>query len=1761
MFRSAFEGESCRFDIECLLGSCVAGACQSGTLRVSIVLPDGGTAYNSLKYLEKWPRKNDSRQGGVNIEPNDAIRLYGTVRDSFQLTNIISASKTTSIKFILSESQKVNGFGICLYGDYGTSFQDNNIYCAVVKGGRLSLEITNTNVVVVRDDASLAGIHNNIALGKKTLQSSLIQPGYSELGVDGNLNQNFDNDFWEGNSVTHTDTQISPWWEVDLADPTMIQKVVIYSRDEEYEDDLSDFTLTIYRADGVEADRHVFGGKAPSVKEFLFNDIIGIRVRISLNGNKERTLCLAEVQVYGPSFQFDFPIGELLNLPADLNVNRIAFVQDHNEFEREASIIENIEFYDSDIKGIMARNWTQIFPDNTDTLNIQGDALRTSSDDGSFIAMKSNSRDILVVHEGKPLSFGVPTGQLKSIAVSDEGIIIAGVEQVLSDGRQSGLGMVLIIDAFDLSTPKYVRPWQSGYGTGVDITSNSEMIAIGSPNERTVYTYTLKENGSFSSEHKIKHYDPTSKTFGWKVALGKDGQTIAVVSPSTASSAVQVGAIFVYVLIDDDWTGVAEILYGRNGMRKLGLGGIAINAGLARVDAKDHNDNVYSFMYENQCGDSHAFSEGIDGNAFRPRCKCMSGFKSSDPASGNILQTETDVCIACAASECGDRPTSSPTFRPTSSSSPTTGPTLSVAPTLNPTQSISPSSFPTTGNPTSNPTLTANPSSNPTQIPSTYGSVFDGGYCRYSRECSTFKCIDNTCVGETLSVTIPDENDGSERINAILVPFDVGTQIEVGGVVVKEKDTIEIFGDTFRAFKLSKSFNFNKNTRLEVNLINLDVALVTGVCVYETLEDENNLKQCMQLPRQVGQIDINVGSLLNNRRTKIAFIAFTQTGASLLDYGTFIRNIAFVQGANTDIVDENGQCTDSNALTTIQNSNTTCICDDGYVSSNGGKVQGELDSCISCVSSPSCFFEGDICSVNFDCDNEICDDGICRKTDIELAAENQDGGIATIMASLNNSFSSSSLESGGGIRAESENVIRIFGNVHKLYKFLSPAYVDKYTTFNAQLEQVKPFQTFRMCMYNNHDEVIGNSTLLEDERRCQYIIVDGAINIYLGEFFGFKITQARYFSIFLESDNSSDGEVVLSGLALRREGLDDYDNFSGTNCPALDANSAILTDSSGRSKCMCIDGFVASNGGKVLERYDTCVSTLSSMGGFDFSPCIHFRECASGTCSEGLCSPAGLLRIQINISEINDVVEGLEFIPSNTVDEAGGVILQPDNVLTIFGSTQYFFKIPRPANLLNERLPKPVNVNKYTKMKFSAKVPEGGTRTRVCLTTAADLDVIKDCPSSCFEMNGVVGETSYIVDVGAMFNDRIIEVNYIAFLQTSSSNAPATFGFEGTSIFNIQLVDDEIENVLDANGRCRDPNSLRLRSASRSASDVCVCLDGFVSSNDEKLSGVYDTCLNCLTVIESECFPPVINNCAMDLAINLEFSVRFFTIQASLEQVNGYGGNPSGGTLVPNPSTISIFGNAWNSYRLSSSYTFDYYSRLRFSLTRTGPVIGICFSENLNLMLSNDDISCFQFPSQSSTRTWGGILPRAYRYNIALGKSTFHSSFTIGGESNNAVDGRIGTSYTSQLESNPWFQVNLGEKTLIRQIFLYRNPNAASDSSSQFMLTIVDDDNAIQFQRSIKSNDEIVKITVPTVYGSGVKISLDGDSKVLSIGEIEVYDAQDGPVSKIDIPSGRLLEGKKVNYVTFIQEHEEAGVSQFYNLTFVYGSSEVDGES
>ena len=59
-----------------------------------------------------------------------------------------------------------------------------------------------------------------------------------------------------------------------------------------------------------------------------------------------------------------------------------------------------------------------------------------------------------------------------------------------------------------------------------------------------------------------------------------------------------------------------------------------------------------------------------------------------------------------------------------------------------------------------------------------------------------------------------------------------------------------------------------------------------------------------------------------------------------------------------------------------------------------------------------------------------------------------------------------------------------------------------------------------------------------------------------------------------------------------------------------------------------------------------------------------------------------------------------------------------------------------------------------------------------------------------------------------------IELYYILFLQSSPSIS--NIAFEGTSIAEIQfVVDSQVENVIDAGGRCINPNLKWLKDASQ----------------------------------------------------------------------------------------------------------------------------------------------------------------------------------------------------------------------------------------------------------------------------------------------------------------------------------------------------------
>jgi arylsulfatase A len=66
---------------------------------------------------------------------------------------------------------------------------------------------------------------DNIALQGRARQSSQFDDAAADRAIDGNTNGN-----WSGNSVCHTHSEPSPWWEVDLGDARPINRIVVHNR-------------------------------------------------------------------------------------------------------------------------------------------------------------------------------------------------------------------------------------------------------------------------------------------------------------------------------------------------------------------------------------------------------------------------------------------------------------------------------------------------------------------------------------------------------------------------------------------------------------------------------------------------------------------------------------------------------------------------------------------------------------------------------------------------------------------------------------------------------------------------------------------------------------------------------------------------------------------------------------------------------------------------------------------------------------------------------------------------------------------------------------------------------------------------------------------------------------------------------------------------------------------------------------------------------------------------------------------------------------------------------------------------------------------------------------------------------------------------------------------------------------------------------------------------------------------------------------------
>jgi len=141
--------------------------------------------------------------------------------------------------------------------------------------------------------------------GTATQSSTRVGSGanVAEAALDGR----FFGDFVREATTTHTNSQVNPWFEVDLsAAPAkaLIKEITLYNRFDCCQDRLSNFRLSIWDgATEVWGENFLTDGSNPGLIFSVADDAgflgQGDRVRLELLGGGSRVLSLSEIQIWG----------------------------------------------------------------------------------------------------------------------------------------------------------------------------------------------------------------------------------------------------------------------------------------------------------------------------------------------------------------------------------------------------------------------------------------------------------------------------------------------------------------------------------------------------------------------------------------------------------------------------------------------------------------------------------------------------------------------------------------------------------------------------------------------------------------------------------------------------------------------------------------------------------------------------------------------------------------------------------------------------------------------------------------------------------------------------------------------------------------------------------------------------------------------------------------------------------------------------------------------------------------------------------------------------------------------------------------------------------------------------------------------------------------------------------------------------------------------------------------------------------------------
>jgi len=588
----------------------------------------------------------------------------------------------------------------------------------------------------------------------------------------------------------------------------------------------------------------------------------------------------------------------------------------------------------------------------------------------------------------------------------------------------------------------------------------------------------------------------------------------------------------------------------------------------------------------------------------------------------------------------------------------------------------------------------------------------------------------------------------------------------------------------------------------------------------------------------------------------------------------------------------------------------------------------------------------------------------------------------------------------------------------------------------------------------------------------------------------------------------------------------------------LDSTSDI-----GGIRCKCREGYVASNGGKVLNKQDSCVECFGACS-FDGHFCDYNRDCASGWCVNNICETTNLF-----VYESTGHITQADLIDQLDTIQNSGISVQPDGWIHLYGSTHQVFELSNS-----------INVNKFTHVQYEHDliIPEDqaaqtnqihtDNNLKICFYESLEIQDVEECSSRCQEVQ--VGSDQRI-KVGDIFYDRKSSINFVGFKQTNRSwHNHTSISAEYSRLGRLRFLYDVDKRLKNDDGSCYDTNARIVRGFERSS---CQCLDGFMPSNGGFFQEVYDSCVDCFN--QPQCPLDVtlregnISTCAKLLSIQFISGLSITQSNATLVSTRSRTRETfwSGGTKIHSHGAgLSLYGNVTSIFSVPNEYTINEFSTIVLSLKRAARVefIGFCLRSDID---DGRPILCINLAESNfySHMELEDTFPSVF-YNLALGKVASYSPFLSGdpnlaANASLAVDGVIDSSFYIDARSSYdflggspaeidcsniekcddtkykiWWEVDLAEERTIRRLIIHCEPTNAISR-----LVMFNNDGRNVFQ--VDSANKIMEI--PNISASKIRILFDTTIELIHLQEVQVIEANFRPNLQLSIPLGRLIEG------------------------------------